>query len=416
MQARRSAICLDLNAGRPLHTSAARAIQEWVGAAASANVTNPSSVHQAGRAAKLRMNRARQFVANSLALMEGKDPQLLMTSSCTEANQSVVFSFVSQSQDENRARPVFWITSEAEHECHLSLVARLSELPSQVVVRVLKMNALGQPDFDQLIEVLSEIREIGRAFGSFPKTLLSLLWVNNETGVALDADRLKSILQEFPEVLVHFDGAQVWGKLPIVFPSLNVDFLGLSGHKIGAPAGSGVLAFSERGYRVLEKSPLLPGKQEFGLRGGTENLLGVLALGAVAEQLTPEHLARREEQTREMQSEFEARLKSRIPDLQVTGEQGVRVSGTTHIVIPGVRGDMLAARLDLEGFLVSTGSACRSGATEPSHVLMAMGKSRQESLSCIRVSYDSNSVTLENLLQCADWIEKVSLQMRGGKV
>jgi len=411
MQARKSAIYLDVNAGRPLHPLAANAIRTQLDEWTSGRVVNPSSVHSAGREAKKRFSAAREAVLSSLGVLD--HPQrgdgVVFTSSCTEANQMAVQSFVHSQSLSSGSNKTFWITTEVEHECHLALVAPLRE--QGVRVQFLSVDEHGLIRWDILRERLIESYEEHED----ARVLLSLLWVNNETGVIQDLSALRAIQEEFPKIWVHLDGAQAWGKIPFRFAALQVDYAGFSGHKVGAPAGVGVLALSHRARQMLSRFSPMPGKQEKGARGGTENLLGILALGAVASELSETHVIASHHLSRQLQRDFEARLLAQLSPsvIRISGGSAPRIPQTSHFTLRGMRGDLLAARLDLEGVRVSTGSACRSGSVDPSHVLLAMGRTREEAMSCLRVSFDSSLVSASDLTECADRIETFVSPLRG---
>lgn len=231
----------------------------------------------------------------------------------------------------------------------------------------LPVNEDGVPQVEALEEVLK------------PETaLVSCIWVNNETGVISDVSRLVEIAQSY-SIPVHLDAAQAWGKIPLDLDAHGAQYVSFSAHKIGGLGGTGVL-WTQKGNPV---TPHLLGKQEKGRRGGTENLMGAITAGAAASQLDPLAWVQSIEPLRDRLQDV---ICSRIPGTQVNGGQAKRVANTLNLNFKGLKSDGLVMALDLEGYCVSSGSACSSGALEPSHVLLAMGRSKSEAQAAIRVS------------------------------
>ncbi len=365
----KAAIYLDANAGAPLKSAAREAILQVLSGVENLGsphsfslIPNPSSIHSHGRRAKRLFAEARERIAASLGAKVDPE-QLVFTSSGTESNQLVVRSVLEPIL--NSGKPAHWITTTVEHDSNVKLVdwvrsrgGRVSELP---------VDSEGRIQVEGLEEVFSQ----GAA-------LLSLLWVNNETGVIADLNPILGLAQRYG-VPVHMDGAQAWGKIPVELTDLRAQYVTFSGHKIGGLAGTGVL-WVGRGQTV---SPVILGKQEKGRRGGTENLLGVVALGAATQGLDPDAWAQR---VRPVRDRLEAEIVRRIPGSRINGVQAHRVANTLNLNFEGVEREGLVMALDLAGYSVSAGSACSSGVLEPSHVLKAMGKTETQALAAIRVS------------------------------
>jgi len=193
-------------------------------------------------------------------------------------------------------------------------------------------------------------------------------------------------------VLMHSDGVQAVGKLPVNVAELGVGLYAISGHKIGAPKGVGAL-YVRKG--VALKPMMFGGRHERERRAGTENVAGFVALGRAAEWIADEGEAENRRQ-RALRDRLEQSILDRIPDTRVNGAGSPRVPNTTNIRFDGIDSDALLIALDLKGFAVSSGAACSSGAPEPSHVLLAMGLSRLESRSSIRFSL-GRSNTIERV-------------------
>lgn len=353
---------LDANAGAPLRTEVLTALPSWL-----ALLSNPSSLHSFGRKAKRLLNDARDQVARSLGPRTLSE-QILFTSSGTEANQLAIRSTFEPAL--LRGEKPHWITTSVEHDSILRMVDWLKERGG--TVSVLPVDSEGRPEVERLSELVR------------PETrLVSAIWVNNETGVITDVEQLSREALK-ARVPLHLDGAQAWGKIPLTLldqaSSSTIKFVSFSGHKIGALSGTGVL------WRAgdVHPHPLMPGSQEFGIRGGTENLIGILSLGTAAACLSPMTWERNLLPIRES---LEREILSQIPGVIINGAGAPRVANTMNLSFERIERAGLTSALDLAGFAVSSGSACSSGVTEPSHVLLAMGRPPGLALSSIRVSF-----------------------------
>lgn len=386
MSLKKKAVYLDSNAEAPLHPRVVEELQcLFLGSSPSAQqstppselqgpsayiLANPSSIHSDGRAAKRLLSEARERVAYSMGGHAIDPEELTFTSSGTEANQMVIRSQLERGL--SRFEHPHWILSEAEHDSVLELV-QWFEIRGGVVEK-LPIDPSGQMNLDA--ETLQALLR--------PETvLMSLIWVNNETGVinpmAPAVEAIQKVSQEGVTYL-HVDAAQAWGKIPVDVHALGADAVTFSGHKIGAPAGTGVVWLKPR--RALD--PLIFGNQEKGRRGGTENLFGIHLLGVAAAAIDVD---RHQGIVKKWRDWLETEAIQQIDGLTINGLQAPRVENTTHFSFEGLSGESLVLALDLAGFSVSSGSACSSGTLEPSHVLMAMGKTREEAMAAIRVSF-----------------------------
>lgn len=352
---------LDSNAGAPLKPEVGEALASFL-RGASPLIPNPSSIHSHGRRAKRALAEAREQVAASLGKQIDSE-QIVFTSSGSEANQLAIRSTFEPLL--KRGEKPHWITTPVEHDSNQQMVSWLIERGGSV--SFLPVDSDGNPQVDQWESLVR------------PETALtSVMWVNNETGVITDVHRLAALVQKRGQIL-HIDAAQAWGKLEISLERLGAHWVTFSGHKIGALAGSGAL-WMARG-RVAHA--LVLGKQEKGRRGGTENLLGAVAMGAAAATLRPLEWAARVEPLRDR---LQNAICQCIPGTEVNGGGAPRVANTLNLTFQGVEGDGLVIALDLAGYSVSSGSACASGVLEPSHVLLAMGKSRAQAMAAVRIS------------------------------
>lgn len=327
-------------------------------------VANPSSRHRPGQKVQHLIHEASRKVAQTLG-PDVRSDELIWVASGTEANQSVIRSL-------SRSSPTL-IIGAGEHSASHDLIPELR----QSLVVELPMLREGTYDLVRLEELLRESRERGES-----EVGVSLFWANNETGVVLDTRRLKDLISRSGvRVRLHLDGAQVWGKMPLNVPDGPADYVTFSAHKIGAPAGTGLIWKRSN----APWCPLLPGAQNRGQRAGTENVLGILSTGFACEELDPAGFC---EETRHLQQHLERGLVELDPTIEIWGWQERRLTNTTRFSLRGYLGyENWVELLDLKGFAVSHGSACQSRTVAPSRVLLAMGASRESALNAIRVSF-----------------------------
>lgn len=331
------------------------------------NFGNASSIHGYGQEAKARLERAREQVAWLLGVVP---KEVIFTSGGTESNNLGVLGLM-------RARGVAGrhvITTAIEHPAVRHACEQLEREGASVTYLPVGASGALEPD-----AVRAALR---------PETaLIAVMHVNNETGVIQPVEEIGGIAREAGAAF-HVDGVQAVGKLPFDAPP-PCDSYALSGHKIYAPKGVGALW-------VRPGAPVAPilhgGRQERELRPGTQNVPAAAALGAAARWARKS--ARREsERLAALRDRLEQRILERVPDTGVNGS-GPRVANTTNIYFDGIGAESLLIALDLKGFAVATGSACSSGSVEPSHVLLAMGCSKERARSSVRFSLgQSNDVS-----------------------
>lgn len=354
-------IYLDYNATAPLRLEAKQAMlmaMELVG--------NPSSVHGAGREARRLLETARRQVAK---LANVQADQVIFTSGATEAN-NMVFKGVSSN--------TLILTSSIEHDCVIDSTPNVERLP------VLQSGVI---DLEAVELILSKYRTNDPDL----KILLSVMAVNNETGVIQPISELETIAAKL-NVDMHCDAVQAAGKIDLPKVGGALRCMSISGHKIGGPKGVGALIIDEG----FDLHPLIHGGgQEKRKRSGTENLVGIAGFGAAAEKVNAEvndlgHL-------KILRDQFERDLKQAVPDLLVMGEDAPRVPGVSNIALPNVKAETQVMAMDLASLAVSAGSACSSGKVKQSHVLEAMGYEPEVAGSAIRVSigWDSKPSDLE---------------------
>ncbi len=349
-------IYLDYNAGAPLRPEAREALSEFLAAEGG----NPASVHRSGQRARRALERARAQVA---ALIDVAARRLVFTSGGTEANNLAIFGAV---RTQNGRRKI--ISSLIEHSSILGPLRALEQ--AGFLVRRLAPDDKGRISAEQVLAELDD-----------NTALVTLGLANSETGAIQDLAPLAQPVRQ-AGALLHIDAAQAAGRMGLSASRLNCDFMSLSGHKLGALAGVGALyARDER--RV---SPLMfGGPQERGVRPGTPNVLGAVSMGAAAETVSS-RLSHEINLMSVLTERLRSRLCASIPGLALNGPLFGRIPNTLNLTFPAARGESLLIALDLEGVRVSMGSACAAGAVEPSHVLMAMGRSESEARSSLRLS------------------------------
>jgi cysteine desulfurase len=212
--------------------------------------------------------------------------------------------------------------------------------------------------------------------------IVSLMWANNETGVLFPIEEIAAICQR-KQTIFHTDAVQAVGKVPIDLGGGAIQFLSLSGHKLHAPKGVGVLYVNRR----ARFNPfLIGGSQEEKRRGGTHNTASIVGLGKAAE-LAAEHLAEENTRVRNLRDRFEQEVMARVSGIQINGDPERRLPNTANLAIEGADSEALLMLLDQKGVCCSAGSACTAGALEPSHVLRAMGFSTERARASLRFSF-----------------------------
>ncbi len=343
---------------------------------------NPSSSHAAGERAREQLHNARL----SLASLLGCEPNaIVFTSGATEANNTVIRSF---SGTEKRI-----VSTSVEHSSVLAPLDRSEREGTEVVL--LPVDRSGIVDPDDLRDAIT-----------VETSLVSIQWVNSETGVVQPVEDFGRICSE-AGVPFHTDAAQAVGKLPVRRRELPVDFASIAGHKFHAPPGTGALYL--RGSAWL-KGLLDGGDQESGMRAGTENVPGIAGMGCAATIRAgslPETITR----LGKLRDLFESEVMDRCPGVSLNGGRATRVCNTTNLLFDGVDGQALVARLDQRGIRCSQSSACTNHRPEPSHVLRAMGLSEEEAYASVRFSLSVLN-SEEEVVAAATAVAEVVAQVR----
>lgn len=354
---------LDYNAGAPARPEVVAAMAEVL-----AEPGNPSSVHAPGRAARARLEAARAAVA---VLVGAAPAGVVFTSGGTEANALALRGC-------GRSR---LLVSAVEH----------ASVREAAAVEVIPVDGDGVVDLAALERMLA-------ADGA--PALVSVMLANNETGVIQPVAEIARLARA-AGALVHCDAAQAPGRVSLSLSDLDVDFLTLSAHKLGGPAGIGALVSANADFPLAPI--LLGGGQERRRRAGTENLAGIVGFGTVA-RLVAESGAEGD-RVRELRDRLEAAAVARVPGAVVIGSGAARLGNTTCVALPGIAAQVQVMALDLAQVAVSAGSACSSGKVGESAVLRAMGLDPRVSGSAIRVSLGWRSTAEDVEMFLSAWCD-----------
>lgn len=329
---------------------------------------NASSSHQLGQRAKDALISARASVASFL---NASPAEIIFTSGATESNHMAIMSALATNPTRRRI-----VTSNVEH----SSTSRLLDYLATTGIEIIKIpvNQNGEFNMTMLTEAVTE-----------DTALVTLMHANNETGILFPIAKAAAIAHD-KGALFHTDAAQTAGKIPLDVRQLGCNLLSFSGHKLHAPKGVGVL-YARKGLAI---KPLIYGHQERNRRGGTENQTGIIGLGLacqLAQQqltdqgVTDQRIEDKHKPIATLRNSLEQGIATGLPFVRINGA-GPRVPNTTSICFAGLHGEELLHKLDQAGIIASQGSACTAGGTDPSHVLLAMGLSREDALSSIRFS------------------------------
>ncbi len=346
---------LDWNASAPIYPEVVEAMSK-----ALLEGGNASSVHHEGRNAHGWIDTAREQVAQ---LINANPRDIVFTSGGSEANSLALSGLVANGTVDRI------IISAVEHP---SVMA--SANLQGVEVSIIPVDGNGIVELDALEACLT------KAVAANERTLVSIMWANNETGVIQPIEDIVKLVHA-NESLVHCDAVQALGKIPVDFTACGVDLMSLSAHKIGGPQGAGALVV--RSSVVL--SPMFRGGgQELSRRAGTENLGGIVGFGRAAELITSDNSGA---EIASLRSQLESEIKKLRSDVVIFGEDQNRLPNTTCAALNGTTAEALLIMLDLSGIAVSSGSACSSGKVATSHVLSAMGVDDDVAKAAIRISY-----------------------------
>jgi cysteine desulfurase len=359
-----SMIYLDNNATTRVLPQVVEVMQPWI----YEYYGNPSSNHSLGQQAKEALIQARLDTAKFLT---ASPAEIVFTSGATESNHMAIHNALATHPDRNTI-----VTSAVEHPSTLQLLAHLSQQGVKVIY--IPVSANGELDMQALNAAINS-----------DTALVSLMHANNETGVIFPIAEVAAIAHHHG-ALFHTDAAQSAGKLALNVKALECDMLSFSGHKLHAPKGVGVFYIR----KSLTTQPMLYGHQERKRRGGTENLTGIIGLGAACKLAYTQSNDESRLQIATLRDRLQAGILKQLPTAKLNG-QSHKVPNTTNICFSHVSGEELLYRLDKIGIIASQGSACVAGGTDPSHVLLAMGLSREDALSSVRFSLSEETTEVE---------------------
>ncbi len=378
-------IYLDHNAGAPLRPEVRAAIARF---SAADEATNPAAVHRGGQHARRALEQARAQVAR---LIGAAAREVVFTSGGTESNNLAIRGVAGAHPTRRKV-----VSSAIEHS---SILAPLDHLAGEGfdVIRL-------APGCDGRIAPAAVAAAVDT-----DTALVSLGLANAEVGTIQNVAEMAEPIGRAGAIF-HVDAAQAAGRVPLRVDDLRCDLLTISGHKLGAPAGIGAL-YVRAGVALAPM--MLGGPQEAAMRAGTPNLLGAVAFGVAAEAARA-HLDEESARIPALAERLLKLLVAAIPDLRLNGSAVYKIANTLNLTFPGVLGESMLIALDLEGVEVSMGSACAAGAVEPSHVLLAMGLSRDEARSSLRLSLGW-STTAEEIERAAEIIARVWQRVRAAE-
>ena len=345
----------------------------------SSGFGNPSSSHSAGERVRGCIKEARK----QLGQLIGADRNnIVFTSSGTEANNMAFYSATRGKYEHCRI-----LTTTVEHSSIRKMCSHLRIKGVDIIL--LPVDSRGHIDLEELRRLVSEDID-----------LVSIQWVNNETGVIQPLAEIVAICHEHGKV-IHTDAAQAVGKLEVNMDDIAVDFLSLTGHKFHSPQGIGAIFSRDK---FLLAPIFFGGFQENGFRPGTENVSGIVGMGKAAE-LRRKNLKEHIGKMRELRDYFESKVLEMVPNTSINGDPSNRICNTTNILFGGIDGRILLKKLDAKGIRCSQSSACTNSQPDPSFVLTAMGRTDEEAYSSIRFSFSVEN-TMEEVDRAVDVISR----------
>jgi cysteine desulfurase len=355
-------IYLDYNATTPIDPRVLEEMMPYL----TEYYGNPSSIHSFGRKGKEALDKAREQVS---LLISANPKEIIFTSGGSESANFAIKSTALKGLSDNKNH---LITTKVEHECVLESFMFLERQGFEVTC--LDVDSDGLIDLDELRDSIKD-----------NTALVSCMYANNETGVIFPVEKIAEIVKE-RGALFHTDAVQAAGKIDIDLNKIPADLLSISAHKFYGPKSVGALFVRDSLSQRISLAPIIHGGgQERGKRSGTENVPGIVGLG-VASAIAIEEMENDQLKIRNLRDGLLQSLKQNIKDIKLNGSIENMLGNTLNLSILGAVGESLTMNLDIEGVAVSTGSACSEGAVNPSHVLSAMGLSREEAASSIRIS------------------------------
>jgi len=375
-------VYFDHNATTPVHPEVAAAVQPFL----DDLFGNPSSIHWAGRDVRKAVEDARGEIASFYGC---RPLEVVFTGSGTEADNLGVKGVAYRPG--NAGKHI--ITTQVEHPAIMNTCRFLETQGFRVTYVPVNRQGVVEPDAVRCAITKDTI-------------LVSVMAANNETGCIMPIEEIGAIARE-AGVLMHTDAVQSTGKVPISWETLPVDLLSFSGHKVNGVKGAGGLLVR----KGIELTPALHGgHQERGRRGGTENVVGIVAMGK-AFSILSKSMGEEVAEVRRLRDAFERALYARIPEIVLNGHPTLRLPNTVNLSFRFVEGEALLLNLDMMGIACSSGSACTSGSLEASPILMAMGADPIDSQGALRFSLGRGN-TDEDVAYAVDAIETVVNKLR----
>lgn len=348
----------DHNATSPLRPQVKEALVEFI----NTNYGNPSSIHSSGRAIRAKVDEARENVAK---LVGANTLEIIFTSSGVEANHLAWHAF--QTSGKKIA------TTTTEHNCIRGAVTKAEINGAQIhQIQVERDGSISEKSIQEL--------------STFKPDFVSIHHANNETGTLYPIASYSKLLKEHA-CYIHSDAVQTVGKSGVHVNELGVNYLSISGHKLGALQGIGAL-YVKKGSPLKSLWP--GGTQEKGIRSGTENVLGIVSMG-VAAKVIMEAGATEQLRVQKLRDEFEKGMLASVTGISVTAQNQPRIPNTSHIIFENLDAESLLIAADLDHIDIATGSACSSGAVEPSKVVLAMGVNSALAKGAVRFSFGWNT-------------------------
>lgn len=354
------------------------------------NFGNPNSLHSWGRTARKAIEEARASVAK---LISAEPSEIVFTGGGSESDNFAIKGTAFALKDKGK----HIITSQVEHHAVLEVCEWLEKMGFEVTY--LPVDEYGSVKVEDLKKAIRE-----------DTILVSIMFGNNEVGTIQPIEEIGKICRE-KGIIFHVDGVQAVGHIPVNVKELNIDMLTISAHKMYGPKGVGAL-YIRKG---LKPTPLIHGGgQERGLRSGTENVAGIVGLGAAAKLALKRLESGDEERIKKLRDKLIDEVLRRIPDTLLTGHRERRLPFHASFCFKYIEGESLILKLDMAGIGASTGSACSSASSEPSHVLLAMGLPHEVAHGSLRLTLGKDTTeedidyTVENLVKIVDELRSIS--------
>lgn len=380
---------------------------------------NPSSIHRNGRIAKKAIQKARK----QIALLVNADPlEIFFTSGGTESDNLALYGFVKNvcddlCYDHNASYRI--ITSTIEHDAVLEPCRNLKD-KNIATIDYIPVNKHGIVDIGKLAKLLEkpidnsssidvcnlQQKQKSTLTESFPTTLVSIMYANNEVGTIQPISEIAQICHDAGAIF-HTDAVQAVGKIPVDVKKLGIDMMSISSHKIHGPKGIGAL-YVRCGTQLAPR--MLGGGQEHGIRSGTENVAGIVGFGDAC-VIARENLNDNVLRVRELRDALACRILYDIPHSVMNGSADARLPGNAHFTFLGINGEDLLIKLDEYGIAASTGSACSVNRQKASHVLQAMGFTHEQITGSLRLSLSVFN-TIEEIHHTADILKEVVHELR----